>query len=142
MRCQRSVAQRPNFVNIAGCIVTLMLAAGMALLIAQAWSDISHERVRLVTFWIIVAFSGILVATTARIIPGGPFISVHTDILPSLGCLALLVIGGMGLRRVSPQRRFILSCAMAVSFALIGVVIANVVAFWREPFARGVLLGW
>jgi hypothetical protein len=119
-----------------------MLAAGMALLVAQAWSDISHERVRLVTFWIIVAFSGILVATAARIIPGGPFISVHADILPLLGCLALLVFGGMGLRRISTQRPLILSCAMGVSLALIAVVITNVVAFWREPFARGALFGW
>jgi hypothetical protein len=48
----------------------------------------------------------------------------------------------MGFRIVDPALRPVLGFAMLISLGLIGVVIANVTAFWREPFARGALFAW
>ena len=128
--------------SIAGYIVTVTLSVGLVLLLRQGWSDLARAELRVSTCWLIVVLSRVLVATTGRIIPGGPFVSVHGDILPVLGCVALLALGAMGSRAVSPKRRMGFRLAMLASLGLIGLVVASLASFWRDPFARGPFLQW
>ncbi len=128
--------------NTAGYLVTACLSVGLVLLLALLWSDLHRAKPRLARFWFIVALSGALIATTGRLIPGGPFLSVHGDILPVVGCLALLAYGAKGFRVIDPDLRLVLAFAMLASVGMIAVVVANVLSFWKDPFARGALLAW
>src|SRR5579864_8000460 len=128
--------------NIPGYVLTSVLSLAMLWMLALAFSQISHAPVRVSTCWLIVALSGVLVGTTGRIIPGGPFVSFHGDILPVVGCAATLAVSAITFRAISQERRLILGSAMLASLVVIGVVVTNVLSFWNEPFARGAILAW
>ncbi len=128
--------------NTAGYLVTACLSVGLVLLLALVWSDLHGAKPRLVRFWLIVFLSGALIATRGRLIPGGPLLSVHGAILPAVGCLALLAYGARGFRAIDPDLRLVLAFAMLASAGMIAVVVANVLSFWKDPFARGALLAW
>ncbi|MCX6926811.1 MAG: hypothetical protein NT154_26945 [Verrucomicrobia bacterium] len=128
--------------NTTGYIITATLSVGLLLLLAVSGADLAHARLRVSACWLIVALSGILIATTGRLIPGGPFVSLHSDVFPVVGCIALLAFGAVGFRFISAERRLVLVFAMLASIGLIGVVVTNVLAFWRDPFARGALFAW
>ena len=128
--------------NNIGYLVTLVLSLALLVLLALSWFDVTRATLRLSKLWLILAVSAILVATTVRVIPGGPFLSIHGDILPILSCVALFVIASIALPRSSVPRRMLLISAMLGSLGLTGLIVAKVVSFWREPFARGELVGW
>jgi len=77
----------------------------------------------------------------SKIVPGGPFISVIWDILPSLFALTAI---GLSLRNIRERPGYwIASSLVAITlsnFALANVI-SSVVTFWHRPYARGVLIG-
>lgn len=128
--------------NSFGYVLTMGLSLGLLIAFALSWSDATRGKLKVSRCWLILALCAVLVATWVRIIPGGPFISIHSDILPVAGCAVLFAFAAMSLRTSSPPRRVLLLLAMLGSVALTGLVAANIISFWRNPFARGDLLGW
>ena len=128
--------------NTFGYVLTLTLSLAMIVKLALSCSQVAHSKLRVSTCWWVVALAGALVATTARVIPGGPFLSIHSDILPVIGCATVLTLGTITFRAISAERRLGLIAAMITALALIGVVIANVLLFWKTPFARGAMFAW
>jgi hypothetical protein len=128
--------------NSFGYLLTMSLSLGLLLAFALSWSDATRGKLKVSRSWLILALCAVLVVTWVRIIPGGPFLSIHSDILPVAGCAVLFAFATMSLRTSSPAERVLLLFAMLGSVALIGLVVVNVISFWRDPFARGELVGW
>ena len=128
--------------NSFGYLLTMGLSLGLLLAFALSWSDAMRRKLKVSRCWIILALCAILVATSGRRIPGGPFISIHSDILPVAGCAALFAFAAMSLRTSSRERRVLLFFPMLGSVALSALAVVNVISFWRDPFARGDLVGW
>jgi hypothetical protein len=89
---------------------------------------------------LIVAAS--LTVTVGRMVPGGPFISLHADVLPVVACAAAFHLAWRSLRPSSGGRRVALACILLISVAIIFFKVADVVSFWFRPYARGTLIAW
>jgi len=73
-----------------------------------------------------------LAATDVKVIPGGPFISIHGEVIPALLCFVIL---GMGIRSLfsgKPMRRAIVATLMLISM---------LIALGAVSFAVSVLAG-
>jgi hypothetical protein len=89
--------------------------------------------------WLIPALlfpAAILSISAVRTIPGGPFISIHADVLPCVMCIVGIYLAARAMKNVRRRVGLILSLIMAG--AIICVVVLDVIAFWLQPFARGV----
>jgi hypothetical protein len=98
----------------------------------------NHTKIYLGLFLLSV----LMLATDSKIIPGGPFVSVHGEILPAVSCLAMLFLVVRDFRTATTARRIGLSFLAFVSVSIIFLVVFIVVSFCRERFARGALFGW
>ncbi len=76
-----------------------------------------------------------------RMIPGGPFVSLFGDILPSILCVAILICGVLTLRSATPGVRVWILGVVLLTTLFLGSVVAGVVTFWLDPHARGALFG-
>jgi len=96
-------------------------------------------------FWhcvALVVFSSLLLATDGKVIPGGPFVSIHAEILPVLCCLAVLFFAAQDFRTSSTIRRIGFSILALVSLGNIGLIVWFIMGFCQNRFARGDLVGW
>ena len=123
-------------------IVFSLIAVALSFLMALSCFDAAERRLNPSKCWIILALAALLSATSVKIIPGGPFLSIHSEILPAVACLLAFFLAAMALRNSSPARRLLFIGAMGFSLGLTGIIIASVVSFCRSPFARGDLFGW
>lgn len=76
-----------------------------------------------------------------RIVPGGPFISLIGDILPTAAACAAIYTGFRVIRGPSLPRKVIAVLAIVIATVAIGRVLASVYTFWVRPYARGSLIG-
>jgi hypothetical protein len=88
-----------------------------------------------------VALSVFLIVTSWRTFPG-PVISISTDIFPTVGSIALLVVSARAFRQSRVAERIGLSIASFASIGVLALVAIDIEPFWSEPFARGAFLGW
>ena len=99
----------------------------------------SKSHVRICLTLILVS---ILLVTDGKIVPGGPFVSVHAEIVPVMCCLAVLFYVVRDFRAASIGRRIGLSFLALGSVGVIALVIQTIVSFCQDRFARGTLVGW
>jgi len=90
----------------------------------------------------LVLVSLLLVVTDVKVVPGGPFVSVHAEIIPCLCCLAVLFFVVRDFRAASIGRRVVLSFLALVSAGIIALVSQIVISFCLDRFSRGALIGW
>ena len=91
---------------------------------------------------ILVLVSVLLVITDVKVIPGGPFVSFHAEIVPVVCCLAALFFIARDFRAASLARRVGLSLLGFLSVGIIALVVRIVVSFCLDRFSRGALFGW
>jgi len=83
-----------------------------------------------------------LLATDAKKIPGGPFVSVHAEILPVVCCMTVLFFVVRNFRAASIASRVGLLFSALISAGIILLVVEFIASFCRDRFARGALFGW
>ena len=72
--------------------------------------------------------------------PGGPFISLLGDLLPSLLCCGVIASAWRSLRHGPLPRRLFVALIVLGAAALLNWIVAGVVSFWLRPYARGALI--
>jgi len=78
---------------------------------------------------------------SARIVPGGPFISILGNVIPAIA--AVVAIGkGLVAMRCKPAwpKLIAFACILVATIGLAHVII-DVYVFWNRPHARGALIG-
>jgi hypothetical protein len=83
-----------------------------------------------------------LVATDVKITPGGPFISIHGEVIPVLLCFIILGMGTRSLFSGKPMRRAIVATLMLMSVLIALGAVSFAVSYWRGPYSRGALIGF
>jgi hypothetical protein len=91
---------------------------------------------------VVVLMSGALSGTVGRVVPGGPFVSIHADVIPAVTCLGVIVFVWRALRRAPVLVRFGAACVVLGSALVVILIIQDVMMFWLRPYARGVLVAW
>lgn len=91
-------------------------------------------------FVVVLIVAAVLSLTVGRMVPGGPFISIHADVVPVLACAAVFHLAWRSLRPSPVGRRIALACILLVSVAIIFFKVSDVVSFWFRPYARGTLI--
>ena len=86
--------------------------------------------------------AGALSTTGGHVIPGGPFISIHANVIPAVACLAVIVIIWPALRTAPPILRFCAACLILGCASVIILVAQAIMMFWLRPYARGALFAW
>jgi hypothetical protein len=76
----------------------------------------------------------------AKTNPGGPFISILGDLLPSLTCCGVIAWAWRSLRHGPLWRRLLVAIIALAAAALINLIAARVVSFWLAPYSRGALI--
>jgi hypothetical protein len=94
------------------------------------------------SFIVLLGLAAFLSVTVARLVPGGPFISIHADIVPLVASIVAFHLAWRSLRSSGIARRVALLCILLGCVAILFFTIADVVSFWSRPYARGVLIGW
>ena len=89
-----------------------------------------------------VLLSALLTLTGGKMIPGGPFISIHADAAPALMSLGLVAVAWRSLRHGPLWRRLTVALIMLCAVAVLFLVLATVISFWLRPYARGALVSW
>ena len=91
---------------------------------------------------LVVVVAALLTLTEVRMIPGGPFISVRSDLTPFVSCIAAIAVSWRSLRHGRFARR--LGVAAVVLFAAAVAIVAadSVMSFWLLPYAHGATVGW
>jgi hypothetical protein len=105
-------------------------------------TTVAHSKSSLWICLALISISVLLVLTDGKRIPGGPFVSFHAEVLPVVGCLAVLFFVARDFRAVTIARRAALSVFAFISVGVIALVIQFILSFWHEPSSRGVLFGW
>jgi hypothetical protein len=123
-------------------IFTVVPAVAMVLALIRARLELNQVKSGSWGCLAFAFFCMFLLATDGRIIPGGPFFSIHGEIIPVGGCLVILWSVGRAFRSASIVRRVGLSLLALFSAGIITLATAINVAFWFEPHARGDLVGW
>jgi len=128
--------------NDMGILLTGTGSLGLLLVLARSRLELNRSKT---SFWgclAVIFLSLFLIAANVRIIPGGPFVSIHADVLPVVSCLTMSVFAVQGFRASSIGRRVGLSLMVLVSAATIAFAVAEVASFCHNRFARGALFGW
>ena len=128
--------------NATGNILTGVLAVALVLAVNRSRLELNHAKSGFRGCWAFVLFSLFRLATDGRIIPGGPFVSIHAEVLPALSCAVVLLFIARDFRTASAARRVGLSFLVLASVSIIAVAAMVIVLFCREPYARGVLVAW
>jgi len=89
----------------------------------------------------LVLFSLLLGGSTPRIVPGGPFISITSDILPGVASLTAIRFGLIALRGRNIVAKFVALMFILLATLALSRIMIDVYSFWHRPFARGDLLG-
>jgi hypothetical protein len=97
----------------------------------------SHVKICLT----LILVSLLLVLTDVKVVPGGPFLSIHAEIVPVLCCLAALLFIASDFRAASIGRRVGLSFLALVSTGIIVLVLRIVISFCLDRFSRGAIIG-
>ena len=92
--------------------------------------------------WAVILMSLLCLATSVRIVPGGPFVSIHADIFPAISCIVVLVACTRVFQASSIGRKIGLLFTGLGSVGVISLVVMDIVAFCQNRFARGVVVGW
>jgi len=123
-------------------LLTVIPALALLLLLARSWLEPDRTTPSLWLCLAVLLLSGFLLASIVRTIPGGPFISIHGDILPVMASIVTLVSVVSGIRTVSIVRRGTLFFFGIASIAIFVIVVIDITTFWRDRYARGALFGW
>jgi hypothetical protein len=91
-------------------------------------------------FVVVLTVAAVLSISVGRMIPRGPFISIHADVVPVLVSTAAFHFAWRSLRPSPVGRRIALACILLVSVAIIFFNVSDVVLFWFRPHARGTLI--
>jgi hypothetical protein len=93
-------------------------------------------------FGVAVIVQAALAATDVKFTPGGPFISIHAEVIPVLICLVILTLGTRALFSGKPMRRVAVAAIMVISSLIALGAVRNVVSYWQAPRSRGALVGF
>ena len=85
--------------------------------------------------------AGVLSVTTRHMVPGGPFVSIHADVIPFVACSIVFHLAWRALGPGGTGRRIAMLRIVLVSVAIICFIWWDVVTFWFRPYARGPLIG-
>jgi len=77
-----------------------------------------------------------------RIVPGGPFFSIGSDVLPSFAALVAIAIGITVFRTRNAIAVLLAGMLILVACSAITNVVTDVLQFWFRRAARGDLFGW
>jgi hypothetical protein len=91
---------------------------------------------------VIVGLSAALITTGGHVIPGGPFVSIHANVIPAVACLGVIVVVWRALRLARGILRCCVVCVVLAAAVIVIFAIDDVMSFWLRPYARGVLLAW
>ena len=129
--------EHPAYILVTGVCALALLG-----LLVRFHLQAKRTGLSLWSGWAVILMSLLCLATTVRIIPGGPFISAHADILPAISCIVVLVSCVRVVQISSVGRRIGLLFAGLGSVGVILLVVTDIVTFWQNRFARGGMLGW
>lgn len=88
-----------------------------------------------------VVVAAFLSATSARTVPGGPLISLHTHAFPALICGVVMVLAWRSWRASTRARRVGLILVVFCAVALVGLLAADVAwAIWDQTCLRTIEL--
>jgi hypothetical protein len=89
----------------------------------------------------LAVFSVLFGGSAARIVPGGPFVSLTGDILPTIAAVVSIRYSLLTLRgRDIGTKAIAVTCVVVCTFALSNVF-RSVLSFWFRPYARGDFFG-
>jgi hypothetical protein len=91
---------------------------------------------------VVALMAGALSTTGGHLIPGGPFISIHANVIPAVACLAVIVSIWPALRTARPILRFCAAGLILASALVVIFVAQDIMMFWLRPYARGALFAW
>ena len=83
-----------------------------------------------------------LLVRGAKVIPGGPFVSVTGDILPVLFSAVVIFIGGSAYASARLGQRLAILLLAGLAVIRIGLALSGIASFTAEPYARGKLIEW
>jgi len=86
-------------------------------------------------------FSLLLGGTAARIVPGGPFISVTSDVLPFAASLIAIRLGLLTLSERNSGAKLVALAIILLATLSMARIMIDVYSFWNRPYARGDFFG-
>jgi hypothetical protein len=89
----------------------------------------------------IVIACGFLMCTSAKLTPGGPFISISGDLLPLFGSFFAVLAARRLIHIRRGLRRWASVCLLVAAVGIMCFVIFVVVSWWIRPYSRGYLFG-
>jgi hypothetical protein len=125
-------------------LVIVIVPASVALISVsfRLWTQAKGGKPVLAIYLAIILLSLLLSVTRVSVVPGGPFISLHAEVLPVLGCLTLMIVAVRTLCQYSTIRLIgVFLMAMAAA-GIAGLIIGNIITFWRDHYPRGTIVGW
>ena len=123
-------------------IFEITASVGLIWILEKLWLQAGRGRPFIIIYLAVVILSALLSLTRTWIVPGGPFVSIHAEFLPVVACASVMALAVRRLLEYSVGQcvaLFLIACAAA---GIIGFIIENMISFWRNPFARGAMLGW
>lgn len=87
-------------------------------------------------------FTAFLATSGIKVVPGGPFISLHADVAPAVLSVAFVAVAWRSLRHGPLLRRLTVALLTLCAVMVLILVLDSVISFWLRPHARGVLVGW
>jgi len=76
-----------------------------------------------------------------KIFPGGPFLSISRDLLPTALCLVTLWIGVVSIRRAPGDYKYYICILLLAATVQLAFLLERIIVFWFSPRARGSLFG-
>jgi hypothetical protein len=128
--------------NTIGNILTGVSAVALVLAVMRSRLELNHTKSGFGGCLAFVFFSMFLLATDGRVIPGGPFVSIHAEIIPGVSCLTVLFCSARDFRAATIARRVGLSFLALFAVGIITLAVLINVSFRFEPHARGALVAW
>ena len=77
-----------------------------------------------------------------RIVPGGPFISTMSDIIPVLASVVVFLLGLSTFRTKQFTAKILGMVSIVICCCAVNNVVTSVMWFWVRPAARGDFIGW
>ena len=108
----------------------------------RRWRSGQPSWATLAVLYVVCCMAGLLWTTGGHVIPGGPFISIHANVIPVVICLSVIGLAWRALRTARGVRCLCVACLILGSASVIILVVEDVMMFWLQPYARGVLLAW
>ena len=127
--------------NTSGKLIASFSALILVVLVWLSVHEASQLRASLYA-WFAVAIATVLLATSSRIIPGGPFISTSANIVPAMSCMVLMISSAQRARTASPGSRLSSVCLFLFAIGVVLLVAWDITSFRSIQGARGQLIGW